>query len=375
MNAINHVARLTGTALLLVGLSACQSDAEVVDGAGTGTGATPAPEVFDFKLDASHPANFMADDAEHDAQSSEWWRYWPHLKTEDGREISANTFVLSTMQWQTLWFPWHQWRDLLIRTRFTDHQSQQVSTASSAWSDAPSPLDHAYELADFVGLNSTSGRGGDSALVVDLGEGRTLALEMSAPLPPVLNFTTSGAPGVHKFADGKELHMYQRQRMDTVGYLTEADGKRSRVSGTTWFEHAWTNEPAFADASWDYIQMELKDGRNVQLMHARSGRPGSSDLFWQGQIQSPDGSIDYLDKSEMAITPQSYWTAPGRDGKCQYPAVVRVRVQGQDFTLTPAAPDQEVGNLWDGHMAVTGDGSGHGVAEYRNYCDARPSGV
>lgn len=300
------------------------------------------------------PVTLPKDDGAHDDQLTEWWQWWSHLTTEDGRQLG----VMMDFASQGGATPFiRNWNYAL---RVTDVTAQTSQSSEVSWNAPITHVENGYALAQ-SGQWAQGGNGHDR---LHAEQGKVVFdLEVIADKPAVMLFN---ADGVFR-ADGADVHLYQRQRIQTRGWITE-NGRKIRVTGTTWFEHGYATMLSLAQANWDYFQMELEDGRNIQLMQLRRFK-GGPDMAWQGQITAPDGSVTYLSTNDMNITQTAFWQ---RDAACRYPIGWQVRVKDEYFNVMAVTQNQEQPNirLWDGETVISGKTRGIGVAETINYCPA-----
>lgn len=106
--------------------------------------------------------------------------------------------------------------------------------------------------------------------------------------------------------------------------------------------------------------MQLDDGRDLMLHRLRSVGGADAGAAYATLI-SEDGDVEYLQESEVSITPQSYWTSH-RTG-VRYPAVWNIRAPQRqiNLTVTPVLHNQELDTrgttcltYWEGPSDVVG---------------------
>lgn len=316
------------------------------------------------------PVTLPGDDAAHNNQLVEWWQWWSHLTTEDGRQIGTMQDFASTLSPSSL-MSLASPLTPLIRTwnyglRIIDVTARSSQSSGLHWDAPATPVENGYDLAYPAAPASQWAKGANGRDTLHFEQGKTVFdLEVVADKPAVMLFNKDGV-----FRDGPfDVHLYQRQRMQTRGWMTE-NGRKIRVTGTTWFEHGYSTDLALYKVNWDYFQMELADGRNIQLSQIRRFE-GGPDAVWQGEIVEPDGTLTYLSKSDLDITQTKFWR---KNDDCSYPVGWQLRVKDELFTVTAAADDQEVPSvgLWDGEVIISGAAAGMGAAETSGYCSGLP---
>lgn len=336
-------------------------------------GASPAEAVGPVLLPPTLPGNIVrdtlttpghvqlpADDSAHDGYVLEYWQWWLHLQTADGRRFGASlvffhfpvTSGLSTA-------------GIGIRrtdVRMTDMSDDTFHFSSTYSSEPVRYMPDGFDLYA-VKQRAKGGNGNDAVhLQVD---GYVMDVAIKADRAPVLYFDGTG---FFRTDPVETFRAYGRQRMATSGSL-QKNGIARPVTGSTWFEHGWINMPTIATINWDYFQLQLADGRDIQLAYVRRVKGGPV-AFYQGQIRDKHGTTTYLHKGDFEIIPTGTWS---RDATCTYPSGWVIRIGKEQFTVTPTLKDQEVrnavyGHFWDGETVITGNVPGIGIAEPLNYC-------
>jgi len=346
---------LISMTVLLAGGCGSSNDESTASAATPATTPTPAPQqsaALPLSLPIGAPVILPRDDSAHDGQLVEWWQWWSHLTTEDGRKIGTMHDFSSRGGLTPLI------RDWQYGLRITDSNAQTAQSSGFGWQGPVKYVDNGYDLLQL----KQSAKGGNGTDHLHFEQGNAVFdLDVVSDKPPVMLFNKDGV-----FVDGIfDLHLYQRQRMQTTGWMTE-NGRKIRVTGTTWFEHGYSTDAALIKVNWDYFQFELADGRNVGLMRLRRFE-GGPDTAWQGEIVEPDGTLTYLARDEMEITQTAF---RHRDDGCNYPVGWQLRVKDEHFTVTAVTEDQDVPSvgLWDGEVLISGSASGIGAAETSGYC-------
>ncbi|MGL4306695.1 MAG: lipocalin family protein [Mycobacteriaceae bacterium] len=292
------------------------------------------------------------DDAGHVGALAEWWQWWTHVETEDGRKLGV--MVIFTQS---------QGVQISQSVRIVDYDTKEVQTADKVnlgiFQYEPDSFAFTSGANDGITASGSGGRDTITATVPGMKLEYDLIPDETTHVVPLFN-----PEGNYKIDTGT-VSLYQRQRVPTVGVLTE-NGQTSHFTATTWFEHAFFTTPEVAIASWDYVQLELNDGRNIQAMHIRRGVDGPDfEIGWQGQISNGTGNVDYLTPEDIDIVRTEYWSSPNG---CNIPVGLKVMIRGEEFDVQAVANNQGNSRAWDGEAYVSGSVDGVGVIEIVNAC-------
>jgi predicted secreted hydrolase len=199
-------------------------------------------------------------------------------------------------------------------------------------------------------------------------------------LDPRKPWAIHGEDGVSQKADGagRASHYYSGTRMATRGALT-LDGRRTEVTGESWFDHEWaTNQLTAEQVGWDWFSLQLDDGAELMLYQMRT-RAGGADPNSSGTFIAPDGTTQRLRRDDYQLTATSHWTSRTTGGR--YPiawrlavpslglaAEIRTPVREQELVLEPIA-------YWEGVVDLEGTRGGaklrgHGYMELTGYAGA-----
>jgi predicted secreted hydrolase len=321
---------------------------------------TMAQNVLDDRFGEPRHITLPADDSAHSGYFVEWWQWWLHLETEDGEPFGSGVMFVH--------FPLDPVLGAAgVGIRRTDVKVADVSDGSFHFDSKYSeePVAHVPNGFDLAAVGQRA-KGGDGHDVVHIEvDGYSLDVQIDAQREPVLLFNPDG---FYRPDPVESVRIYERQRMATQGTLQKG-GKTVRVSGSSWFEHGWGNIPSIVIINWDYFQLELDDGRDIEVAQVRRIK-GAPVYLHQGQIRDENGGTTYLHEGDIEITSTGTWS---RDATCTYPSGWQIRIKDEHFTITPILKDQEVrnpvfGHFWDGDTVITGSATGRGIAEPLNYC-------
>ena len=199
-----------------------------------------------------------------------------------------------------------------------------------------------------------------------------LDLVLTAGRPPVAH----GESGLDRKGpeSGNASYYYSMPRFTVEGELN-IGSKSHVVSGSAWMDREWsTNALSPELEGWDWLSLELSDGRDLMLYRLRT-TTGDSSPFSSGSLIGTDGSIAPLNPDAFVLEATEYWTSPTTG--VRYPVGWDVELAAQNLILEVRAliPNQEMNlavRYWEG--AVTAQGSsantpvtGRGYLELTGY--------
>jgi predicted secreted hydrolase len=205
------------------------------------------------------------------------------------------------------------------------------------------------------------------ALVAGTGE-FTLELDLEARKPLVLQ----GEQGYSRKGPepGNASLYYAFTRLAAAGELV-IGGEQIPVTGSAWLDREWsTSALGEGIAGWDWLSLQLDDGRDLMLYQLRLN-DGAPSPFSAGSIVSPEGRVTRLGAGEFSMSPGRMWTSP--ETGATYPVAWKVRVPSASLDLhVEAALDAQEMNLsvryWEGAVRAGGEGPrGRGYLELTGY--------
>jgi len=177
--------------------------------------------------------------------------------------------------------------------------------------------------------------------------------------PPVFHGEDGFSP---KSADGEAGSLYfSFTRMAVRGTVILGD-REIPVKGQSWLDREiFSNSLAPDQKGWDWVSLQLDDGRDLMLYRLR-GRSAESN-FALGTLVAADGTSHSLTADQWSLQPVSRWTSP--DTGAEYPVTWHLEVPGEgiDLELNAVMPNQENRSTrsgiqyWEG--AVTARPAGH----------------
>jgi predicted secreted hydrolase len=166
--------------------------------------------------------------------------------------------------------------------------------------------------------------------------------------------------------------------METAGTLT-LHGTRYTVSGLSWMDHEFSSNVLAPDQiGWDWISLQLADGRALMLYRLRN-KNGTDTRF--GSLAAADGSVKYLTASEIEMRGSGQAAAPSG---AKYPQRWTVKVPdvngSQPFDVHALLPNCELRTddstrvtYYEGPMDAVGKSGplGQGYLEMTGYADEK----
>jgi predicted secreted hydrolase len=328
------------------------------------------------------PFAFPDDHGPHPEFRTEWWYYTGNLETAAGRHVGfqltffrtalappdRGAFVAGASAWRASQL-------YLAHFALTDtagdrfHAASRLSREALGLSGARGQPFRVW-LEDWSAESDVAGglpvrlRAADGDVAIDL------VLERGKPV--VLQGDRGwSAKGPEP---GNASYYYSFTRMPARG--TVRVGTESLdVSGLAWMDREWsTSALGPALAGWDWLALQLDDGRDVMVYQLRR-RDGAPDPHSAGTLIAADGSTRRLAREDVTLEVLDHWTSPA--SRVRYPSRWRLTIPTADLSLeiTPRLADQEliVGTrYWEGAVRVQGMAgrspvSGRGYVELVGY--------
>jgi predicted secreted hydrolase len=132
---------------------------------------------------------------------------------------------------------------------------------------------------------------------------------------------------------------YSLPRLTVTGTLRRGD-REVAVTGQAWLDREiFTSTLGAAQTGWDWVSLQLDDGRNLMLYRLRTAA-GRVD-FALGSLIDPDGAVTALPAGAWSLEPLADWTSGAT--AATYPIDWRLRVPGAaiDVELRAVLADQE----------------------------------
>ncbi|MCY4753747.1 lipocalin-like domain-containing protein [Pelomonas aquatica] len=167
------------------------------------------------------------------------------------------------------------------------------------------------------------------------GPGFALELQLSTAEPPLLQ----GDGGLsRKGADPAQFsHYYSRPQLDTRATLV-LDGRRLPLAGRAWLDHEWSDSVLGESQGWDWLGINLDDGRALTLFQLRR-KDGSRD-WTGGSLRTPGQADRSFGPDEVDMRPTRHWTSPATGTR--WPVEWRLKCPAGEMLLAAAFDAQEI---------------------------------
>lgn len=310
---------------------------------------------------------FPRDHASHPEFKLEWWYYTGNVQTADGRRFGYQvTFFrvgldpepANPSRWAV--------RDLFMthlavsdpvgrRYRFDERLTRGGPGLAGAAADR-------YHVWNEDWSARLDDQGRHVIRVQDRSTGVELVLDEGKP--PAIN----GANGISQKGalEGNASHYYSMTRMPTRGTIT-VDGERFEVTGESWMDHEFgTSFLEKEQQGWDWLSMQLSDGRELMLYQLRRG-DGSRDPRSSGTLVDRRGRTTHLTADDFTLTaPGATFRAPSG---ALYPIRWAITIPKEQITLDVTTPleNQELStegagvSYWEGLIDVKGTSAGAAI--------------
>lgn len=185
-----------------------------------------------------------------------------------------------------------------------------------------------------------------------------LDLTLSATKPPVAH----GVDGLDRKGPelGNASYYYSVPRLAATGELW-IGGEAHRVTGSAWMDREWSSNALSPDLEgWDWLALELSDGRDLMLYRLRT-KAGTSSPFSSGSLISRDGQTVGLSSEDIILEAHEFWTSPASGRSYPVAWTVSVPAHNLELELRALIPNQEMNlsiRYWEGAVAATGASAG-----------------
>lgn len=321
----------------------------------------------------------------HLERRTEWWYWTGNLADQQGRRWSFQvTFFRAGLgngpeQVQDGRSTWRAGHLIVGHAQVSEHGSGRFEQAEVS----------ARMAAGLAGAET--GDGGLTVFVRDwraeLRNGRHLLrvqtrqfgldLELQALKPPVFHgeggYSRKGA----KPESASCYHSFTRMKATGSLRLDGPEGETVPVEGLAWKDQESSTALLEPDVTgWDWLSLQLADGREVMLFELRL-RDGRRSPASSGSVVEADGRLTRLAAGEFMLTPTGRWKSP-RSG-AEYPSGWRLTIPGigLDGRIEPETRDREMNmtattgvNYWEGAVRLesnSGETLGRGFFELTGY--------
>ncbi len=318
----------------------------------------------DFATVVPNKPIVLPDDfAPHPDFRIEWWYVTANLKAEDGTELGLQWTLfrqatkpgISLQGWSSSEF----WMGHAAVTTSTQHlhaeklarggtgQAGATAEPTSAWIDD-------WQFAS----DGAEGHYLLSAAATDF----SYALQLTQKGPAVRH----GQNGYSVKSDaGQASYYFSLPFLDVEGTVS-IGGQTFKVAGDAWLDREWSSQPlADNQRGWDWFSLKFDTGARLMVFGLRDETGG---VYRSGSWITPEGILEPLDRSDIALTPLSSYQIEDR----RIPTHWRVQVRSKevDLEVTALNPNSWMNTsipYWEGPVATIGSHSARGYLEMTGY--------
>jgi predicted secreted hydrolase len=167
------------------------------------------------------------------------------------------------------------------------------------------------------------------------GPGFTMELELATPDLPL----RQGDAGLSRKGPLPEQfsHYYTRPQLATQAALV-LEGQRHSLAGRAWLDHEWSDNVLGNAVGWDWLGVNLDDGRALTLFQLRR-KDGTRD--WAGgSLRTPGQADRSFSPGDVQMTPTRHWTSPATGAR--YPVEWRLQSPAGEMLLNACFEAQEI---------------------------------
>lgn len=175
---------------------------------------------------------------------------------------------------------------------------------------------------------------------------------------PIMAVGGSGETG---FTNPTDMYYFSTTHCAVHGTVRIGGHLIDISSGLGWYDHQWGSSWGVENDGWDWLGIQLNDGRDILAYRQRHLDTGGIGVT-AATTMSPSGKLTVETKAQLTPIAGGAWTSPHTS--ITYPLSWTLVLPGQNvrFIVTPDVKDQEVRVLaggraiWEGACTVTGKG-------------------
>lgn len=178
-------------------------------------------------------------------------------------------------------------------------------------------------------------REGEGLRAIFGGPGFALELELASPDAPV----RQGDGGISRKGPQADQfsHYYSRPQLMTQAAL-RLDGVRHSLAGRAWLDHEWSDNYLADAVGWDWLGINLHDGRALMLFQMR--RKDGSRHWAGGSLRTPGRPDRSFAPDEIVMTPLRHWVSPATGA--HWPVEWRLQSPAGEMRIAAAFDAQEM---------------------------------
>lgn len=338
-------------------------------------------------VDSSYKWDFPEEHWARRDYKTEWWYLTGHLESEGERkrrfgyqftffrigvvpgqvplnsEWASGTLIMGHAAISDLDEKNHRFSETLFRENSFLGGFSAFPEPVIAWSLAPPGTNGEWSLK----------WNGESFDLTAIDERQGFSMELTTrPTKPLVLQGPGGLSPKSRERDSASFY-YSFTRLATSGAVV-LDGKSYSVVGESWMDKEFSSNILSDDQiGWDWISLQLRDGRDLMLFRLRNRR-GEPDFSW-ATLVSAEGKPSYFQDQDWSLNAVDWWESPSG---ATYPSSWTLEMPDMaPIRLFSAFPDQENRsqlipglNYWEGVVLATssdGENFGKGYAELTGY--------
>ena len=316
---------------------------------------------------APRPLAFPRDHASHPRFKTEWWYFTGNLADAQSRpygfELTFFRFALAPNEPQGE-SPWRSRQAWMGHLAITDAANGEFLHAERFSRDGLGLAGNTAAPFRLWLEDWSATATGSEAFPLRLRAGTPgaeLDLTLVAGKPPVPH----GEAGLDRKGPeaGNASYYYSMPRLSVDGELRIGEAQHE-VTGSAWMDREWsTNSLSPELAGWDWLSLELSDGRDLMLYRLRT-IAGESSPFSSGSLIGTDGSAVPLGRDDFRVEAIEHWTSSATGSR--YPVGWNVELPNHDLRVEvrPLIPNQEMNltiRYWEGAVVAQGTSGGESL--------------
>ena len=290
-------------------------------------------------LPARAALNFPADFGAHPAQAVEWWYLTGLLGDRDGAPPRYG-YQLTFFRLRGPAPDDHPSalaaRQLMLgHVALSDLSARQQRHAQRLTRALPGAAQAQLGDCDVKLRDWTLRREGDGYRAVFNGPGFAMELELASPDAPLLQ----GDAGLSRKGPSPSQFSlyYSRPQLLTQAALT-LDGRRHSLAGRGWLDHEWSDNLLGSAVGWDWLGINLDDGRALTLFQLR--RPDGRRDWAGGSLRTPGQPDRSFAPEDVVMRPTRHWTSAATGGR--WPVEWQLQCPAGELRLAAAFDAQEI---------------------------------
>jgi len=169
---------------------------------------------------------------------------------------------------------------------------------------------------------------------------RGFSLEFTAT--PTQELLLQGEAGYsRKGPSPAQASYYYSQPQLAVRAQLARDGRTQALTGRGWLDHEWSSTLLARDAAgWDWVGMNLDDGRALTAFQIRRQGAGAEPIYGYASVRRPGDAPRIFPPDEVRFVRRAEWISPRT--RATWPVAQELRIGDLVFVTRPLMNDQEL---------------------------------